>query len=146
MTTKDRNAIFFLSSHSGVLYDYEFRRQTILQGHCSVITCCIVSKDKRWIVTCDIGTESILVVWDSYSGSPVKTIFSPHINGVISADISDDSLFIATLASPFPGVKQDIALWAWTQETETALLRTKVLVEEPQCAIRSRSQIVSFFL
>ena len=75
LTTPERNALFFLSSHSGVIYDFEYRSQLVLQGHCNVITCCTVSNDKRWIVTIDSGEDSILVVWDSLSGAPVKTIF-----------------------------------------------------------------------
>ena len=100
MATNDRKAIFFVSSHSGVIYDYELRNQMILQGHCNLISCCAVSKDKRWIVTADIGEDSILVVWDSFSGAPVKTLFNPHKKGVISLDISDDALFICTLGAP----------------------------------------------
>ena len=59
LSSNDRNAIFYVSSHSGVIYDYEFRRQTILQGHCNIITCCAVSKDKRWIVTADEGEPTL---------------------------------------------------------------------------------------
>ena len=71
----------------------------ILQGHCNGIACCAVSKDKRWIVSADTGDEAILVVWDSISGVPVKTIFSPHKKGAISIDISNDALFIVTLGT-----------------------------------------------
>jgi len=102
LSTDEKNAIFYLSSHSGVIYDYEYRRQTILQGHCNVISCCVVSSDKRWIVTADKGADSILVVWDSYSGTPVKSIFTPHQNGCTSVDISNDSLYVVTLSTPNP--------------------------------------------
>ena len=136
MTTKDRNAIFILSSHSGVIYDYEYRRQTILQGHCAVISCCAVSNDKRWIVTSDIGSESILVVWDSYSGSPIKTLFSPHFNGVCSLDISQDSLYIVTLGAASLEKPQELAIWAWTKESDVALLRSISLVNELQTHVR----------
>ena len=96
----DRNAVFYLSSHSGVIYDYEFRRQTILQGHCNIITCCTVSLDKRWIVTADAGNESILVVWDSYTGTPVKTIFTPHDLGCTAVALSDNSMTIVSIGKP----------------------------------------------
>ena len=97
LTQRDRNALFFLSSHSGVIYDFEHRTQIVLQGHCNLITCCAVSSDRRWIVTGDCGDDSILVVWDSLTGMPVKTIFSPHPKGVVAVDISEDALYIATL-------------------------------------------------
>jgi WD40 repeat protein len=99
LTHRDRNALFFLSSHSGVIYDFEHRTQVVLQGHCNQITCCSVSSDKRWIVTGDAGDDSILVVWDSLTGTPVKTIFSPHRNGVVAVDISEDASYIATLGA-----------------------------------------------
>ena len=102
LTKSGRNALFCVSAHSGIIYDYEYRTQTVLQGHCNFITCCAVSKDKRWIVTADSGTDSILVVWDSLSGAPVKTLFSPHPLGVESVDISDDALFLCTLSVAAP--------------------------------------------
>lgn len=100
MTKSGRNALFTISAHSGIIYDFEFRTQTVLQGHCNFISCCAISKDKRWIVTADAGTDSLLVVWDSHSGAPVKTLFNPHSSGLCSVDISDDALFIATLSQP----------------------------------------------
>jgi WD40 repeat protein len=64
-----------------------------------MISCCAVSQDKRWIVTSDQGEDSILVVWDSLTGAPVKTIFNPHPAGVIALDISSDSMFVITLGA-----------------------------------------------
>jgi hypothetical protein len=49
-------------------------------------------------VTADIGEDPILVVWDSFSGAPVKTIFNPHRNGVKAIDISNDSMYIISLS------------------------------------------------
>lgn len=86
--------IFYVSSHTGILYDCTANRQCLLQGHVSrevegeveggfnlyvsspmyttpsqsnPITCSAVSGDKRWLVTADIGTDCMLIVWDSYS-------------------------------------------------------------------------------
>lgn len=136
LSTKDRNALFFLSAHSGVIYDFEHRSQMILQGHCNTISCCAVSKDKRWIVTADMGADSILVVWDSFTGAPVKTIFAPHTNGCISVDISDDALYIATLKAPSnDGEPQEVAIWAWTrqqQNSDLPLLREPMISSEKQ--------------
>lgn len=100
LANKDRNAMFYVSSHSGVVYDYENRTQLILQGHCNLITCAVVSQDKRWIVTADAGEDAILVVWDALSGAPVKTIFSPHKNGTEALDLSADALYVTTLGVP----------------------------------------------
>lgn len=41
----------------------------------------------------------MLVVWDSQSGTPVKTIFDPHPHGVRAVDISPDSQYIVTLSN-----------------------------------------------
>ena len=124
LTTPDRNAIFFLNSHSGVIYDYEKRSQLILQGHTHVITTCAISQDKKWIVTADAGPESILVIWDSQTGAPVKTFFSPHTMGTCAVDISPDALYVSTLSHPVEGEVQEVAVWAWTTDSDQALLRT----------------------
>jgi hypothetical protein len=128
LCTKERNALFFLSSHSGVIYDFEHRKQTILQGHCNIITCCIVDKSKRWIVTADTGPDSILIVWDSYTFMPVKTFPNPHPNGTLALDISDDGTYIATLGAVYSDSNdaQEIAIWAWTGMEETALQRAVI--------------------
>lgn len=89
--------MFYISSHSGVIYDYENRTQLILQGHCNLITCAVVSTDKRWIVTADSGNDSILVVWDALSGAPIKTFFNPHKDGTRAVDISADALYVTSL-------------------------------------------------
>jgi WD40 repeat protein len=125
---KDRNALFLMSSHSGVIYDFEHRTQTILQGHCNVISCCVVDKNKRWIVTADTGVDPIMVVWDAVSFVPVKTYLAPHEGGIEALDISDDSLFIATLGCPTSGSAsdQELAIWAWTAPENEAILRQPV--------------------
>lgn len=139
LTKPGRNALFTISAHSGIIYDYEFRTQTVLQGHCNYITCCAISKDKRWIVTADAGNDSLLVVWDSHSGAPVKTLFNPHHNGVCSVDISDDALFVATLSEPDQDSKQELSVWAWTKEEDTPILSHDVLTEERQHEVRFNS-------
>lgn len=134
-----RNAMFFVSSHSGVIYDFEHRTQMILQGHCNLIRCCTVSRDKRWIVTADVGIDPILVVWDSVTGAPVKTIFSPHKNGVQSVDISDDALYLVTLSAidrKLDDSPQEIAIWAWTGDDEAPIMCHNVISNELQHIVR----------
>ena len=135
LSNGSRNAIFFVSSHSGVIYDFEHRTQMILQGHCNMISCCAVSADKRWIVTADVGEDPILVVWDSMTGAPVKTIFAPHLRGVKSLDISGDSLYIATLSEMEPDMPQEVAIWAWTKELDEATLRKPCPTSDTQNCI-----------
>jgi cilia- and flagella-associated protein 251 len=128
LCSKDRNSLLFLSGHSGVIYDFEHRKQTILQGHCNIITCCAVDKTKRWIVTADAGYESIMVVWDSVNCLPVKTFMLPHQYGVRAIDISDDGLYITTLSTVPSGtlIDQELAIWNWTTAEEGPMLITNV--------------------
>lgn len=84
------------------------REQKLLQGHCNKIACCTVSADKRWIVTADIGDDALMVIWDSLTATPVRTIFNPHGKGVSCIDISSDGRYIATLSHDSP---QEIAVW-----------------------------------
>jgi WD40 repeat protein len=132
LCTKERNALFLLSSHSGVIYDFEHRQQTILQGHCNIISCCVVDKTKRYVATADSGPDSIIIIWDSFTYLPIKTFTAPHAHGVVAIDISEDGLYIATLSAPAPSTssasdgffQQELAVWAWTTEEETAITRT----------------------
>jgi hypothetical protein len=49
-----------------------------LQGHCNKISATAYNKHLDILVTADIGTDSMLVVWDAKTGIPKKTIFDPH--------------------------------------------------------------------
>ncbi|KAJ0392559.1 hypothetical protein P43SY_000538 [Pythium insidiosum] len=107
LTTDDRRAVFYTAAHTGVIYDYAQRQQKLLQGHCHPITSCVVSEDKRWIVTADRGPESMIVIWDAFTGNPIKTIFQPHRYGVQAIDISPDALFLVTLSAVEPATRGD---------------------------------------
>lgn len=49
-------------------------------------------------MTADTGEDSMLVVWDVNSGTPRKTIFNPHPEGVLALDINADGTLIVTLS------------------------------------------------
>lgn len=125
---KDRNAILLLSSHNGVIYDFEHRKQTLLQGHCNMISCCVVDKSKRWIVTADVGKDAIIIVWDSLTYLPVKTYNSPHLNGIAALDISDDGAYIATLSamSNEHVTDQELCIWSWSSDDEVPIQRMQI--------------------
>ena len=44
----------------------------------------------------------MLVVWDSYTGVPVRTYLNPHPNGVRTIDISNEMRYIVTLGYDDP--------------------------------------------
>ena len=91
------------------------KQQKLLQGHCNRITATACSDNKRWVVTADSGEDSMLVVWDSLSATPVRTFLNPHPNGVKTMDLSADNQYIATLGADKP---QTVSLWDWTDEKQ----------------------------
>ncbi|KAF1330736.1 Wd repeat-containing protein 66, partial [Globisporangium splendens] len=153
-------ALFYTSAHTGVIYDYSRRQQKLLQGHCHPISCCVVSEDKRWIVTADRGDESMIVVWDSITGNPIKTIFHLHLFVVQAIDISPDALFLVALSAIDPSISraasntdqppsqkkkhprfhQELSVWEWTApaaaSTSSALYSSFVVTEDVQHAVR----------
>lgn len=156
LSSATRRALFYTSAHTGVIYDYARRTQTLLQGHCHPISCCVVSEDKRWIVTADKGSEAMIVVWDAATGNPIKTIFQPHPLGVQAIDISPDALFLVTLSAVEPNdalvagqptatkekkchprFQQELSVWEWTSAASTkALYSSFVATEDVQHAVR----------
>jgi len=96
----NRSAIFYVSAHTGIIYDLNAKTQQLLQGHCNPITCTCASADRRYLATSDRGSDSMLVLWDSYSTQPVKTIAAPHPNGVRAMDLSPDGKYLVTLSEP----------------------------------------------
>ncbi|CAM9977972.1 unnamed protein product [Scytosiphon promiscuus] len=134
LCSEGRQALFFVAAHTGVIYNYAKRTQELLQGHCNCICAVAVSENKKWVVTADAGQDSMLVVWDTASGIPIKSIFNPHPNGVLAMDMSPDALFIVTLSAPEPTenwgkTPQTISLWEWTHPEREEAIFTSVIVE-----------------
>lgn len=107
------------------------------QGHCNPICAVAVSHNKKWVVTADAGQDSMMVVWDTASGTPIKSIFNPHSNGVLAMDISADALFIVTLSDPGQSGSdgedtepQTISVWEWTHPSRKEALFTST-IDEP---------------
>ncbi|NXR49132.1 CF251 protein, partial [Hippolais icterina] len=109
----------YISSHTVVIHDILRNRQYHLQGHTNVISCLCVSEDKRWVVTADRGPEALIMVWDSYSGVPVRTIFESHPeDGVCAIAISQDAKYLVTISA---ATVQKVSVWRWTLPTEKAM-------------------------
>lgn len=119
------NRLLYTISQYGIIYDYNKRKQIILQGHCNEITCCCVSVDNNIIITCDSGPNSILVVWNASSGLPIKSIENPHANGTISVSISSDNLYFVTLGKP-DELNLQMSIWSLAND-EDCLLSSKTL-------------------
>lgn len=41
----------------------------------------------------------MVVIWDSTTGIPIKTLFNPHPNGVVDMDITPDAMYLVTLSN-----------------------------------------------
>jgi hypothetical protein len=55
---------------------------------CNQISATAYNRNLDVVVTADTGDDSMLVVWDVSTGTPRKTIFSPHPDGVVALDIN----------------------------------------------------------
>ena len=125
----NRSAIFFVSAHTGVIYDLTSKTQQLLQGHCNPISCTCVSEDRRWIATADRGMDSMVVLWDSYAATAVKTISMPHPNGVRVMDLSPDARYLVTLSED--EAPQLISIWDLAAQADGALYSAQVSLPAP---------------
>ncbi|GFR90714.1 WD repeat-containing protein 66 [Elysia marginata] len=83
------------------------------------ITCSAVSQDKRWLVTGDVGSDAMVNIWDTYTGTPIQTMFDPNPQGgVVAVALTPDSRYLATL-SALP--KQTLAIWDWTVDGDVPI-------------------------
>ena len=123
---ENRQAIFYASAHTGVIYDLNAKTQKLLQGHCNSISCTAATADRRKIATADRGTDSMLVVWDSYTALPVKTIATPHANGVRAMDLSPDGRHLVTLSEE--AGPQVLSVWDCSPDgsSETPLFSAQI--------------------
>ncbi|KFP24469.1 WD repeat-containing protein 66, partial [Colius striatus] len=119
--------LLYVSSHTVVIHDILRNRQHHLQGHTNVISCLCVSEDRRWVATADRGPAALVIVWDSFSGIPVRTIFeSRPEEGVSAIAISHDAKYLATISA---GTVQRVCVWNWTLPTEEPLCSTELRLE-----------------
>ncbi|KAF5841782.1 WD40-repeat-containing domain protein [Dunaliella salina] len=95
--------ICYIAAHTGVIYDKRTRKQSFLQGHCNSITCMLATEDRTAIITADEGNESMLVLWNSRSGNPIKSIPQAHAHGITAMDLSPGGEWLATVSAPAPG-------------------------------------------
>ncbi|XP_001506270.3 cilia- and flagella-associated protein 251 isoform X1 [Ornithorhynchus anatinus] len=123
---EDQRVLLYACSHTVVIHDIFKNCQHHLQGHCSVISCLCVSEDRRWIATADKGPESLVIVWDSYSGIPVHTIFDSHPegSGVAAIAISHDAKYLVTVGA---ADVQRVCIWKWTSDTNIPVSSAELL-------------------
>ncbi|NXG24874.1 CF251 protein, partial [Grallaria varia] len=119
--------LLYVSSHTVVIHDVLGNRQYHLQGHANVISCLCVSEDKRWVATADRGPDALIIIWDSFSGVPVRTIFESHPGDWVCAiAISHDAKYLVTISA---GAVQRVCVWRWTLPAEKPLCSTELRPE-----------------
>jgi WD40 repeat protein/Ca2+-binding EF-hand superfamily protein len=126
----NRDAILYVAANTAIIFDRKSRAQKLLQGHFNAITAVSVSQNKRFAVTVDAGPDSMLVVWDTRTASPVKTVFNPHSNGCYAVDFSPDGMLVATLGMPGEQGNQEVAVWEWTKPGVDRPLHTSEIASE----------------
>ncbi|NXH17363.1 CF251 protein, partial [Bucco capensis] len=119
--------LLYVSSHTVVIHDILRNRQHHFQGHANAISCLALSEDRRWLATADRGPDALIIVWDSFSGIPVHTIFGSHPeDGVSAIAISQDAKYLATISA---GAVQRVCVWNWTSPTEKPVCSTELKPE-----------------
>jgi len=128
LSDSTRRAIFYVAGNVGVITDLDTSEQVLLQGHCNMIGCSCVSQDKHWLVTADHGgDDSMIVIWDSFAGTPKTTIQQPE--GVLAVDFSPDARLLATVSKDFP---QKFSLWDWQNDEQMLMFQEPVPTSDMQ--------------
>ncbi|XP_053783732.1 cilia- and flagella-associated protein 251 isoform X2 [Desmodus rotundus] len=115
---ENQRVLLYASAHTAVIYSVSKNSQHHLQGHPNVISCLCVSEDRRWIATADRGPNCLIIIWDSFTGIPVHTIFDscPKGHGIRAIAITHDAKYLATISD---AEIQRVCIWRWTLAAET---------------------------
>ncbi|XP_047617790.1 cilia- and flagella-associated protein 251 [Phacochoerus africanus] len=115
---ENHRVLLYASAHTVVIYNVFKNNQHHLQGHPNVISCLCVSEDRRWVATADKGPDCLIIIWDSFTGIPVHTIFDscPEGNGIRAMAITRDAKYLATISD---AEIQRVCIWKWTLAVET---------------------------
>uniref|UniRef100_A0A8C6CV67 Cilia- and flagella-associated protein 251 n=1 Tax=Moschus moschiferus TaxID=68415 RepID=A0A8C6CV67_MOSMO len=115
---ENQRVLLYASGHTGVIYNVFKNNQHHLQGHPNIISCLCISEDRRWVATADKGPNCLIIIWDSFTGIPVHTIFDscPEDIGIRAMAITHDAKYLATISD---AEIQKVCIWKWTLAVET---------------------------
>uniref|UniRef100_A0A2K5UK94 Cilia- and flagella-associated protein 251 n=1 Tax=Macaca fascicularis TaxID=9541 RepID=A0A2K5UK94_MACFA len=113
-----QRVLLYVCAHTAIIYNVLRNNQHHLQGHANIISCLCVSEDRRWIATADKGPDCLVIIWDSFTGIPVHTIFDscPEGNGIRAMAMTHDAKYLATISD---AEVQKVCIWKWTLAVET---------------------------
>uniref|UniRef100_A0A8C5UKX7 Cilia- and flagella-associated protein 251 n=1 Tax=Microcebus murinus TaxID=30608 RepID=A0A8C5UKX7_MICMU len=122
---KNQRVLLYVCAHSAVIYNVSRNNQYHLQGHANVISCLCISEDRRWIATADKGPDCLIIIWDSFTGIPVHTIFDscPEGNGIRAIAMTLDAKYLATISD---AEIQVVCVWKWTLAVDTPACTLKL--------------------
>jgi len=69
----------------------------------------------------------MMVVWDSITGTPLRTYLNPHPGGIRALDISSDCQYLVTLGADSP---QTVSLWEWLNTEQEGPINSKEFIGE----------------
>ncbi|XP_017831935.3 cilia- and flagella-associated protein 251 isoform X2 [Callithrix jacchus] len=112
-----QRVLLYVCAHTAIIYNVFRNHQYHLQGHANIISCICISEDRRWIATADKGPDCLVIIWDSFTGIPVHTIFDscPEGNGIRAMAMAHDAKYLATISD----AKVQVCIWKWTLAAET---------------------------
>nr|KAF6282991.1 hypothetical protein mMyoMyo1_020515 [Myotis myotis] len=115
---EEQRVLLYANAHTAVIYNVYKNTQHHLRGHPNVISCMCASEDRRWIATADRGPDCLLMIWDSFTGIPVHTIFDscPEGEGIRAIAMTRDAKYLATISD---AEIQKVCIWRWTLAAET---------------------------
>uniref|UniRef100_A0A2K6UQF6 Cilia- and flagella-associated protein 251 n=1 Tax=Saimiri boliviensis boliviensis TaxID=39432 RepID=A0A2K6UQF6_SAIBB len=113
-----QKVLLYVCAHTVIIYNVFRNHQYHLQGHANIISCVCISEDRRWVATADKGPDCLVIIWDSFTGIPVHTIFDscPEGNGIRAMAMAHDAKYLATISD---AEVQKVSIWKWTLAVET---------------------------
>ena len=120
LSSASSQLMVYAAAQCAVIYDYGNNKQRILQGHRNCVCGLAASRNGRWIVSGDVGSDNALIVWDAAASAPLQMHFpSAALSGPLQLEFSCDSRYVVGLWGSMAdagGVRQQLITWDWTTE------------------------------
>ena len=113
MQTEQQRRVGYAAAHMIVMCSHDDCHQTVLQGHCQPVSCLTASVDRSVVASADSGPDSLMVVWDVQSASPLWSVSKPHKYGCAALQLSPNGYQLIAMSAQTPGTmeQQLISIW-----------------------------------